>query len=372
MNQFTCQVGFVYYCYHGNVIICTEDDTLSWLSEEESSPESDTSAPPPSKTARKLQVTTAASTSVAASLKVPSKKEGNGPTPCKESKSPVTVKQLVQKPYRTIITKPQVTAKEVTYSAVTPSSLLVRIPLPIVKQQQQQPVATPTVIAAKKTLGSGSSSLSSSDLSDSESDTNPPAIVNNATVTTETVRKTILRVPHTANLTTIKTTIVTKQPSSTTTATTEAVAVTKATTISQVMSKPTLTIPSQQILLKPLTGKNATSNISQRLANIYSPTQVKAFQLTKTVTSPKTSTGSTLPFAAFTWSNRTTTSNTTSVDTSTNNSGFTLLSPSNASKLQLPFTSLTSNQTGAFRVIAQTATVNTTNSDTVQESTTQQ
>ena len=327
------------------------------------------------KTVRKLQPTTVATTTMTASLKLPSKKEGNGPTPCRENKSPIASKQLPQKSSRTIITKPPVTAMEITHTPVTPapSSLLVRIPLPLVKQQQQ-PAATPTATVAKKTLGSGSSSLSSSDLSDSDSDANPPAVAATtaSTTTTESVRKTILRVPHSTNVSTIKTTIVTKQPSTIATMTTDTV-VSKATTISQVMSKPTLTIPSQQqVLLKPLTGKNATSNISQRLASIYSPTQVKAFQLSKAVTSPKTTTGGTLPFAAFTWSNRTTTTNTTSVETSSNSTGFTLLSPSNASKLQLPFTSLTSNQTGAFRVIAQTASVNTTNSDTVQQSATQQ
>ena len=313
---------------------------------------------------------------MSASLKLPGKKEGNGPTPCRENKSPIASKQLPQKSSRTIITKPPVTAMEITHTPVTPtpSSLLVRIPLPLVKQQQQS--ATPTAIVAKKTLGSGSSSLSSSDLSDSDSDANPPppapAITTASTTTNDSVRKTILRVPHTTSISSIKTTIVTKQPSTITTVTTDTV-VSKATTISQVMSKPTLTIPSQQVLLKPLTGKNATSNISQRLASIYSPTQVKALQLSKTVTSPKTTTGGTLPFAAFTWSNRTTTTNTSSVETSSNNTGFTLLSPSNVSKLQLPFTSLTSNQTGAFRVIAQTASVNTTNNDTaVQQSTTQQ
>ena len=306
------------------------------------------------------------------SLKLTSKKEGNGPTPpCRENKSPIASKHLPQKPSRTIASKPQATAMEVARTPVisAPSSLLVRIPLPLVKQQQ--PAATPTNTVAKKTLGSGSSSLSSSDLSDSDSDTNPPPVTASNT-TTESVRKTILRVPHSTSLSSVKTTVVTKQPSSTATDT----VVTKATTISQVMSKPTLTIPSQQqVLLKPLTGKNATSNISQRLASIYSPTQVKAFQLSKTVTSPKTTTGGTLPFAAFTWSNRTTTSNTSTVDTSSNinSTGFTLLSPSNASKLQLPFTSLTSNQTGAFRVIAQTSSVSTTNNDTTQQqSTTQQ
>ena len=306
---------------------------------------------------------------MSASLKLPGKKEGNGPTPCRENKSPIASKQLPQKSSRTIITKPPVTAMEITHTPVTPtpSSLLVRIPLPLVKQQQQS--ATPTAIVAKKTLGSGSSSLSSSDLSDSDSDANPPPPAT-ASTTNDSVRKTILRVPHTTSISSIP---VLKQLSTITTVTTDTV-VSKATTISQVMSKPTLTIPSQQqVLLKPLTGKNATSNISQRLASIYSPTQVKALQLSKTVTSPKTTTGGTLPFAAFTWSNRTTTTNTSSVETSSNNTGFTLLSPSNVSKLQLPFTSLTSNQTGAFRVIAQTASVNTTNNDTaVQQSTTQQ
>lgn len=343
---------------------------MSWLSDEESSSESTISAPP-TKIVRKLQPT--ATTTMSASLKVPSKKEGNGPTTCKDNKSPVGSKQLPQKPSRTIVTKPQVMAMEVTHTSTTtstPSSLLVRIPLPLVKQQQA--VATPTAVVAKKTLGSGSSSLSSSDLSDSDSDTaNPPTITTATSM--ESVRKTILRVPQSTSLSSVKTTVVTKQPSAVTTATTETT-VTKATTISQVMSKPTLTIPSQQLLLKPLTGKNATSNISQRLANIYSPTQVKAFQLSKTVTSPKTTTSGTLPFAAFTWSNRTTT-NTSTVETSSNSTGFTLLSPSNASKLQqLPFTSLTSNQMGAFRVIAQTTPVNITNNDTVQQqqSTTQQ
>jgi len=308
---------------------------------------------------------------VSASLKVASKKEGNGPTPCRENKSPVASKQLPQKPGKTVVTKPQVAAMEVTRAstASAPSSLLVRIPLPLVKQQ---PVATPTTSAVvKKTLGSGSSSLSSSDdLSDSDSDINPPTSTTTTTTGVESVRKTILRVPQ--NATGVKTlTVISKQPLVTTT-TTETTVATKATTISQVMSKPTLTIPSQQVLLKPLTGKNASSNISQRLANIYSPTQVKAFQLSKTVTSPKSTTGGTLPFAAFTWSNRTTTSNTNTVDSSTNNTGFTLLSPSNASKLQLPFTSLTSNQTGAFRVIAQTAPANTTNTDTLQQQPTTQ
>ena len=349
----------------------TEDDTLSWLSDEESSSES-TVAAPPTKMVRKLQP--AATTTMSASLKVPSKKEGNGPTPCRDGKSPIASKQLPQKSSRTIVSKPQVTAMEVTHTPITPAplSLVIRIPLPLVKQQQQQAAATPTATTvAKKTLGSGSSSLSSSDLSDSDSDTANPTTTATATVV-ESIRKTILRVPQSTSLSSVKTTIVTKQPSTITTATTET-GVTKATTISQVMSKPTLTIPSQQILLKPLTGKNATSNISQRLANIYSPTQVKAFQLSKTVTSPKTTTGGTLPFAAFTWSNRTTTSNTTTVETSSNNTGFTLLSPSNTSKLQqLPFTSLTSTQTGAFRVIAQTTLVNTTNNDTLQQSTTQQ
>ena len=345
------------------------------MSDEESSSES-TVAAPPTKIVRKLQP--AATTTMSASLKVPGKKEGNGPTPCRDGRSPIASKQLPQKTSRTIVTKPQVTAMEVTQSPITPAplSLVIRIPLPVVKQQQQTtatPTSTATTTVAKKTLGSGSSSLSSSDLSDSDSDTVNPTTSSTATTTVvESIRKTILRVPQSTSLSSVKTTIVTKQPSTITTATTEA-AVTKATTISQVMSKPTLTIPSQQILLKPLTGKNATSNISQRLASIYSPTQVKAFQLSKTVTSPKTTTGGTLPFAAFTWSNRTATSNTTTVETSSNNSGFTLLSPSNASKLQqLPFTSLTSNQTGAFRVIAQTTLVNTTNSDTVQQSTTQQ
>ena len=343
------------------------------MSDEESSSES-TVAAPPTKIVRKLQP--AATTTMSASLKVPSKKEGNGPTPCRDGRSPIASKQLPQKP-RTIVTKPQVTAMEVTQTPITPAplSLVIRIPLPLAKQQQQTtatPTSTATTTVAKKTLGSGSSSLSSSDLSDSDSDTANPVTTTATTTVVESIRKTILRVPQSTSLSSVKTTIVTKQPSTITTATTEA-AVTKATTISQVMSKPTLTIPSQQILLKPLTGKNATSNISQRLASIYSPTQVKAFQLSKTVTSPKTTTGGTLPFAAFTWSNRTTTSNTTTVETSSNNSGFTLLSPSNASKLQqLPFTSLTSNQTGAFRVIAQTTLVNTTNSDTVQQSTTQQ
>lgn len=311
---------------------------------------------------------------MSASLKLPGKKESNGPAPCRENKSPIASKQLPQKSSRTINSKPPVTAMEITHTPVTPipSSLLVRIPLPLAKQQQ--PAATPTAIVPKKTLGSGSSSLSSSDLSDSDSDANPPpppaVVATTSTTTTDSVRKTILRVPHSTSISSIKTSTVTKQPSTITTVTTDTV-VAKATTISQVMSKPTLTIPSQ-VLLKPLTGKNATSNISQRLASIYSPTQVKAFQLSKTVTSPKTTTGGTLPFAAFTWSNRTTTTNTASVETSSNNTGFTLLSPSNASKLQLPFTSLTSNQTGAFRVIAQTASVNTTNNDTVQQSTTQQ
>ena len=345
------------------------------MSDEESSSES-TVAAPPTKIVRKLQP--AATTTMSASLKVPGKKEGNGPTPCRDGRSPIASKQLPQKPSRTIVTKPQVTAMEVTQTQITPAplSLVIRIPLPLVKQQQQTtatPTSTATTTVAKKTLGSGSSSLSSSDLSDSDSDTANPVTTTATTTVVESIRKTILRVPQSTSLSSVKTTIVTKQPSTITTATTEA-AVTKATTISQVMSKPTLTIPSQQqILLKPLTGKNATSNISQRLASIYSPTQVKAFQLSKSVTSPKTTTGGTLPFAAFTWSNRTTTSNTTTVETSSNNSGFTLLSPSNASKLQqLPFTSLTSNQTGAFRVIAQTTLVNTTNSDTVQQSTTQQ
>lgn len=311
---------------------------------------------------------------MAANLKLPGKKEASGPAVCRENKSPIASKQLPQKSSRTIVTKPPVTAMEITHTPVTPTppSLLVRIPLPLVKQQQ--PVAMPTAIVAKKTLGSGSSSLSSSDLSDSDSDANPPppAAVPTVSTTSDSVRKTILRVPHSTSISSIKTSIVTKQPSTITTVTTDTV-VAKATTISQVMSKPTLTIPSQQqVLLKPLTGKNATSNISQRLASIYSPTQVKAFQLSKTVTSPKATTGGTLPFAAFTWSNRTTTTNTSSVETTSNNTGFTLLSPSNASKLQLPFTSLTSNQTGAFRVIAQTASVNTTNNDTVQQSTTQQ
>lgn len=312
---------------------------------------------------------------MSASLKVPSKKEGNGPVACKDNRSPVASKQLPQKPNRTVIAKPQVTAMEVTHTPTTPtpSSLLVRIPLPLVKQQQQ-PVATPNTTVVKKTLGSGSSSLSSSDdLSDSDSDTNPTTTSSTATTAVESVRKTILRVPQSTSLSSVKTAVVTKQPSATTTTTETVVA--KATTISQVMSKPTLTIPSQQtLLLKPLTGKNATSNISQRLANIYSPTQVKAFQLSKTVTSPKATSGGTLPFAAFTWSNRTTTSNSTTVETSSNSgTGFTLLSPSNASKLQLPFNSLTSNQTGAFRVIAQTTPVNTTNSETPQQqSTTQQ
>lgn len=344
------------------------------MSDEESSSES-TVAAPPTKIVRKLQP--AATTTMSASLKVPSKKEGNGPTPCRDGRSPIASKQLPQKPGRTIVTKPQVTAMEVTQTPITsaPLSLVIRIPLPLAKQQQQTtatPTSTATTTVAKKTLGSGSSSLSSSDLSDSDSDTVNPVTSTATTTVVESIRKTILRVPQSTSLSSVKTTIVTKQPSTITTATTEA-AVTKATTISQVMSKPTLTIPSQQILLKPLTGKNATSNISQRLASIYSPTQVKAFQLSKTVTSPKTTTGGTLPFAAFTWSNRTTTSNTTTVETSSNSSGFTLLSPSNASKLQqLPFTSLTSTQTGAFRVIAQTTLVNTTNSDTVQQSTTQQ
>ena len=338
------------------------------MSDEESSSES-TIAAPPTKIVRKLQP--AATTTMSTSLKVPSKKEGNGPTPCRDGKSPIASKQLPQKSSRTIVTKPQATAMEVTHTPITPAplSLVIRIPLPLEKQQQQQAAATPTTTVAKKTLGSGSSSLSSSDLSDSDSDTANPATTATTTVV-ESIRKTILRVPQSSSLSSVKTTIVTKQPSTITTATTET-AVTKATTISQVMSKPTLTIPSQQILLKPLTGKNATSNISQRLANIYSPTQVKAFQLSKTVTSPKTTTAGTLPFAAFTWSNRTSTSNTT-VETSSNNTGFTLLSPSNASKLQLPFTSLSSTQTGAFRVIAQTTLVNTTNNDTVQQSTTQQ
>lgn len=308
---------------------------------------------------------------MSASLKVPSKKEGNGPSNSRDNKTPVASKQLPQRANRTstMANKPPTVGNTHTPSPTIPISLVIRIPLTSIKQQQS--LATPTAAVAKKALGSGSSSLSSSDdLTDSDSDinTNP---ANTATTTVESVRKTILRVPQSSvGLSTVKTltTTVTKQPS-TTTATTDNV-VTKATTISQVMSKPTLTIPSQQqILLKPLTGKNATSNISQRLASIYSPTQVKAFQLSKTVTSPKsTGTGATLPFAAFTWSNRTTTSNTSTVDTSA--TGFTLLSPSNASKLQLPFTSLTPNQTGAFRVIAQTTAVNTTNNDTPQQQST--
>jgi len=257
----------------------------------------------------------------------------------------------------------------------SPSSLMIRIPLPLVKQQQAAAAVavTPTATVVKKTLGSGSSSLSSSDdLSDSDSEGQANDVTMTPTTTTvnpanamELVKTTILRVPHSAapNRTV---NVVTKQlPVATTVETT----VTKATTISQVISKPTLTIPSQQHLqLKPFSSKNA-SNISQRLASIYSPTQVKAFQLAKSATSPKTT--GTLPFAAFTWSNRTSSSTTVTNTTDSTSSGFTLLSPSNATKLQLPFTSLTSNQTGAFRVIAQTAPVSTTN-DTAQQNVTQQ
>ena len=361
---------------------------MSWLSDEESSSESTvgSSAPPP-KLIRKTQPIVPTAT-MSASLKVPSKKETTGLVPRIDNKSPVASKRLPQKSSKILLSNSTVkiaskptslsSSMEVNRTTVTPSpspsSLMIRIPLPLVKQQQTATAAAPTAAVVKKTLGSGSSSLSSSDdLSESDSE----AQANDVTVTPTTasvtpsnamelVKTTILRVPHsTAPNRTVN--VVTKQlPMATTAETT----VTKATTISQVISKPTLTIPSQQqLLLKPLSSKNA-SNISQRLASIYSPTQVKAFQLGKSATSPK-ATG-TLPFAAFTWSNRTSSSSTTVTNTTdSSSSGFTLLSPSNATKLQLPFTSLTSNQTGAFRVIAQTAPVSTTN-DTAQHNVTQQ
>ena len=358
---------------------------MSWLSDEESSSESTvgSSSAPPSKLIRKTQPTIPSAT-MSASLKVPSKKDTSGQVPRIDNKSPVASKRLPQKPSKILLSssstvkiasKPTSSSSlEVNRTSVTssPSSLMIKIPLPLVKQQQQPatPIA-PTSTVVKKTLGSGSSSLSSSDdLSDSDSEPQANDVVVTPTTTPvtpasamELVKTTILRVPHsTAPNRTVN--VVTKQIPATETA------VTKATTISQVISKPTLTIPSQQqLLLKPLSTKNA-SNISQRLASIYSPTQVKAFQLTKSATSPKTT--GTLPFAAFTWSNRTTSSSTTITNTTdSTSSGFTLLSPSNATKLQLPFTSLTSNQTGAFRVIAQTAPVSTTN-DTVQQNVTQQ
>jgi len=363
-----------------------EDDTLSWLSDEESSSESvvGSSAPPP-KLIRKTQPTVSTAT-MSASLKVPSKKETAGQVPRIDNKSPVASKRLPQKPSKILLSNSTVkiaskptsllSSMEVNRTTVSPSpsSLMIRIPLPLVKQQQTAAVAvTPTATVVKKTLGSGSSSLSSSDdLSDSDSEGQANDVTMTPTTTTvnpanamELVKTTILRVPHsTAPSRTVN--VVTKQiPVATTVETT----VTKATTISQVISKPTLTIPSQQHLqLKPLSSKNA-SNISQRLASIYSPTQVKAFQLAKSATSPKTT--GTLPFAAFTWSNRTSSSTTVTNTTDSTSSGFTLLSPSNATKLQLPFTSLTSNQTGAFRVIAQTAPVSTTN-DTAQQNVTQQ
>jgi len=325
---------------------------------------------------------------MSASLKVPSKKETAGQVPRIDNKSPVASKRLPQKPSKILLSnstvkiasKPTSSSMEMNRTAVTPSpsSLMIRIPLPLVKQQQTAavtvtPTTTTTTTVAKKTLGSGSSSLSSSDdLSDSDSEgqannvmTAPTTTTVNPTNAMELVKTTILRVPHSTAPN--RTVTVTKQlPVATTAETT----VTKASTISQVISKPTLTIPSQQqLLLKPLSSKNA-SNISQRLASIYSPTQVKAIQLAKSATSPKTT--GTLPFAAFTWSNRTTSSSATVTNTTdSTSSGFTLLSPSNATKLQLPFTSLTSNQTGAFRVIAQTAPVNTTN-DTAQQNVTPQ